>query len=219
MSELSDLDADLEQQAQRYDDLGFNHVAGFGSRPALLIIDMQECITKDVDSPLYIDMTSEIPKINQLAEAFRQKQLPVALTVTFYTPPHFQDAGAFGRKLPLLAGMGRDTPGAQIDRDIGRAPSDLVIDKKFPSGFYGTHLQSLLTSQQVDTVVITGNSTSGCCRATAVDAVSGGFNVVVASDGVADRAPLGHRASLADIHAKYGDVMPTADILVSLKSL
>lgn len=219
MSDISDIDADLAQQAQRYDELGFNQVAGFGKKPALLIIDMQECITRDTASPLYIGMESEIQRINELAQAFRDKALPVAYTVTFYTPPHFADAGAFGRKLPLLQGMGRDAPGSALDRDLVREPSDFVIDKKFPSGFYGTHLQSLLTSQQVDTVVITGNSTSGCCRATAVDAVSGGFNVIVASDGVADRAPLGHKASLADIHAKYGDVMPTDEILVTLKAL
>ncbi|MEC8135247.1 MAG: isochorismatase family protein, partial [Pseudomonadota bacterium] len=94
-----------------------------------------------------------------------------------------------------------------------------LITKKFPSAFCGTNLQSQLTGLGVDTTIIVGNSTSGCVRATACDAVSGGFKPIVPSDCVADRAPLSHKVNLFDMDSKYADVMPSADVLDYLNGL
>ena len=91
--------------------------------------------------------------------------------------------------------------------------------KKFPSAFYATHLQSMLTGLKVDTTIVVGNSTSGCVRATACDAISGGFRPVVPADCVADRAPLSHQVNLFDIDSKYADVVDSAEVVRYLKGL
>jgi maleamate amidohydrolase len=103
--------------------------------------------------------------------------------------------------------------------ELAPRPGELVLEKRFPSGFYGTSLHSYLTACQADTVIVTGNSTSGCVRATAVDAVSAGFRVIVPRQCVADRVPLSHLVNLFDIDAKYGDVMDLEDLLGALERI
>ena len=107
----------------------------------------------------------------------------------------------------------------EIDPRLPVEEVDHLFVKKFPSAFYGTNLQSMLTGLGVDTTIIVGNSTSGCVRATACDAISGGFRPVVPSDCVADRAPLSHQINLFDMNSKYADVMSSEDVLAYLVGL
>jgi nicotinamidase-related amidase len=128
-----------------------------------------------------------------------------------------RDGGWFVTKVPALAALRPDTKEVQIVPQLAPQPGELVIEKSFPSGFSGTNLHAYLTRCQVDTVVVTGNSTSGCVRATVIDAVSAGFRVIVPRQCVADRVPLTHMVNLFDIDSKYGDVMDVEDVLAVLR--
>jgi maleamate amidohydrolase len=105
-----------------------------------------------------------------------------------------------------------------VDARLGRRPDEPVVVKLFASAFFGTDLHEQLQAAGCDTVVVTGASTSGCVRATAVDALQHGYRVLVPRDGVADRAPDAHRASLLDIDAKYGDVITVADAIAAVSA-
>lgn len=209
----------LDAQTSSYHAIGFDHRTGFGRRPALLVIDMCQAITEDATSPLYIDMTEAISYINDLAGLMRDRSLPVVHTTVAYTPPDFADGGRFIDKIPSLRVLEQGSSGSKLDSRLSVEVGDYVIEKKFASGFYGTHLQSLLTGLHVDTTIVCGNSTSGCVRATVVDAVSGGFRVVVPEEGVADRADLSHRVNLFDMNAKYADVVPISNVIGYVKEL
>ena len=125
----------------------------------------------------------------------------------------------FGKKVPLVLKLLDGTPGTEIDPRLPVEATDHLLAKKFPSAFYGTHLQSMLTGLGVDTTIIVGNSTSGCVRATACDAISGGFRPIVPSDCVADRAPLSHQINLFDMDSKYADVVTSEAVLAYLDGL
>ncbi|MBE09564.1 MAG: hypothetical protein CMM35_04575 [Rhodospirillaceae bacterium] len=121
--------------------------------------------------------------------------------------------------MPLLRDLYIGSQASEIDPRVPVMDEDHLITKKFPSAFYGTNLQSQLTGLGVDTTIIVGNSTSGCVRATACDAVSCGFKPIVPSDCVADRAPLSHQVNLFDMDSKYADVMPSSEVLEYLNGL
>jgi maleamate amidohydrolase len=131
----------------------------------------------------------------------------VVHTTVVYTDEFFRDGGWFVKKLPALEALRPGSKEVEIVPELKPRPGELVLEKRFPSGFYGTNLHSYLTACQVDTVVVTGDSTSGCVRATVVDAVSSGFRVIVPRQCVADRVPLTHLVNLFDMDSKYADVI------------
>lgn len=208
--------SDIDTQQNYYDDIGFSERLGFGERPAVLVIDMCRGITEP--GKMFIDMEVHIPHINAINEAARRIGAPVIFTTVAYHKD-LSDAGMFGQKVPLVQNLLLGSEGADIDPRLPMTDADHLLVKKFPSAFYGTNLQSQLTGLGVDTTIIVGNSTSGCVRATACDAISGGFKPVVPSDCVADRAPLSHQVNLFDMDSKYADVMPSADVLAYLNRL
>lgn len=106
-----------------------------------------------------------------------------------------------------------------LDDDLNRDETDHVLDKRQASSFHGTELESMLTAAGVDTIVLTGCTTSGCIRATAVDGCAHGYRVIVAEEGVGDRAVEPHEANLFDIDAKYGDVRPVSEVVEYLRDL
>jgi nicotinamidase-related amidase len=112
-----------------------------------------------------------------------------------------------------LASLRAHTPGVEQDARLHRAPSDSLVVKKYASCFFGTDLASRLQSLRIDTLIIAGCTTSGCVRATVVDACQSGFRPIVALEAVSDRSPAAHAQSLVDIETKYGDVLPVAEIL------
>jgi nicotinamidase-related amidase len=142
----------------------------------------------------------------------------------FYTTMAFEgqtrDAVTWGRKMPALAQLRLDDPASiEVDPRISPAPGDLVFNKRAPSAFFGTGLVSLLVPLRVDTLIVTGCATSGCVRATVVDALSYGYRVAVPAECVSDRAVGPHEANVFDINAKYADVMPLDAVTAYLQSL
>src|SRR6185312_11376598 len=133
--------------------------------------------------------------------------------------PGGMDGGLFVQKVPALRSMVEGNPLADLVPELPPAPSDLILVKQYASAFFGTHLAATLTASGVDTLVILGCSTSGCVRATAVDAMQHGFRPVVVRDCVGDRAPEPHEANLFDIQAKYGEVVPASAVLARLRAI
>jgi len=208
--------SDIESQVDYYESIGFSERIGYGDRPAVLVIDMCRGITEP--GPMFIDMQDHIPRINSIIEAARRIRGPVIFTTVAYHKD-LSDAGIFGQKVPLLKDLLIGREGSDIDPRVPVKETDHILTKKFPSAFYGTNLQSQLTGLGIDTTIILGNSTSGCVRATACDAISGGFRPIVPSDCTADRAPLSHKVNLFDMDSKYADVVSSNDVLNYLNSL
>lgn len=201
---------ELASQQDLYDRLGFSDRVGLGTSPAVLVIDMCRGITEP-GHPLSIAMDSEVTAIRDLLDLARRVGTPVVFTTVGYAPDG-ADGGVFVQKIPLLRTMVSGDPLTMVDPRLAPEPGDLVVEKKYPSAFAGTPVQAFLTSRGIDSLVVVGNSTSGCVRATVVDGISNGYRVVVPDDCVADRAALSHRVALFDLDAKYCDVMPSAAV-------
>ncbi len=208
---------EIDSQQSYYDNIGFSERIGFGERPAVLVIDMCRGIT-EAGQKMFIDMEEHIPRIDAILAAARDVAAPVIFTTVSYHAD-LADAGTFGKKVPLVQDLLHGSPLVDIDPRLPMEDSDHLMVKKFPSAFYATHLQSMLTGLGVDTTIVVGNSTSGCVRATVCDAVSGGFRVIVGKDCVADRAPLSHTVNLFDMDAKYADVVESKEIVSYLDDL
>jgi len=196
---------------------GLAHRMGFGTRPALLIVDFINGFT-DPATPLGGDLSAEIAVGRRLLKAFRAINMPVAFTTIAYEPD-LRDAGMWIRKIPALHILKRGTSMIEVDGRIPPAPGEPVFEKRFASAFFGTRLDDHLRSQGVDTVVMVGCTTSGCIRASAVDAIQYGYHCAVVADAVGDRAAGPHESNLFDIEAKYGDVVSADDILAYLNGL
>lgn len=210
-------DNQINDQHEYYESIGFSERIGYGERPAVLVIDMCRGITER-GHKMFIDMETHIPRIQAIVGAARSIGAPVIFTTVAYHE-NLADAGMFGKKVPLVQALIHGSPLVEIDPRLPMRNTDHLITKKFPSAFYATHLQSMLTGQRVDTTIIVGNSTSGCVRATLIDAVSGGFRAIVPRDCVADRAPLSHDVNLFDIDSKYGDVTDSEEVVQYLYGL
>ena len=200
-----------------YRERGFGTRIGYGKRPALLVIDMARAFC-DPSYKVGCDQTPTVEAISQLLAAARAADVPVYYTTIAYLPDG-QDGGLFVQKIPSLLELQVDDPAAtEIDPRIAPAEGEVVVEKKYASAFFGTSLVSMLVSRGIDTLILTGCSTSGCVRATAIDAVSHGYRVIVPEEAVSDRAPGPHYANLFDIDAKYGDVMPVAEVVEHLEA-
>ena len=200
-----------------YDRGGWGGVAGYGSRPALLVIDMYTAFVDAAYPFSSPDAPAAVAVIKQLVAQARASGVPVMYSRGDRTKNDAErgrwKAGAMGHAM-----MAR--PEAyQIVPDLAPLPTESVVVKTAPSAFHGTNLLSLLVFHNVDTVLVTGTVTSGCVRATVVDAFSDGFRVVVAEDGVYDRSRTSHKVSLWDIYTRYGDVVPARDMLEYLRKV
>jgi nicotinamidase-related amidase len=196
---------------------GFGGRGGFGRRPALAIIDMNRGFT-DPDSPLACDLEGPMSEIRKLLEAAKEAEIPVVFTTIAYRESDKLTAATFIDKIPALLTLEAGTRWAEVDPRLAPRETEPVLNKLFASGFFGTGLSSLLTAAGVDTLIITGASTSGCVRATVVDALQYGFRPVVPREAVGDRNPDAHEANLYDVDAKYGDVVPVQEVLDHLRA-
>jgi len=194
---------------------GFHGRAGFGTRPALIVVDMSVGFT-DPGSPLHCDLEEVVGAIAQLLAASRAARYPVLYTTVAYDDAGKEAATVFIDKVPALLTLEAGSRWVEIDPRLAPLPGEPVVRKLFASAFYKTPLASLLAAQQVDGVIVTGASTSGCVRATAVDALQHGYRVVVPREAVGDRNLAAHEANLYDIDAKYGDVLALEDVLEHL---
>ena len=199
-----------------YERKGFASRAGFGRKPALLVIDFINGFT-DPGTGLGGDFTSEIEATVRLQAAFRGFGLPVAYTTVAYHPD-LSDGGTFVKKVPALGLLVRGTVWTEVDARLRPEPGEIVAEKQFASAFFGTDLDPRLKAFGVDTLVLTGCTTSGCVRASAIDSMQYGYHTIVARDAVGDRAAGPHEANLFDIDAKYGDVVDSGEVLAWLES-
>ena len=197
---------------------GFGGRGGFGKRPALLVVDMTLGFT-DLESPLGSDLDGPIEAIRKLLEAARRAEIPVVFTTVAYRESDKLTAAAFIDKVPALLTLEAGSRWAEIDPRISPRETEPVLNKLFASGFFGTGLSSALTAAGVDTLIVTGATTSGCVRATAVDALQYGFRPVVPREAVGDRNSDAHEASLYDVDAKYGDVVSVEETLDYLEKV
>ncbi len=184
---------------------------GFGTRPVLLIVDFINGFT-DPSSPLGGPLGHEIEETGKILEAFRRASLPVIYTTIAYRAD-LRDAGMWIRKVPGLEILKKGTRMVEVDGRILPVAGETVIEKKQASAFHGTDLDAILKSRGIDTIVMTGCTTSGCIRASATDSIQYGYYTAVVADAVGDRADGPHQANLFDIDAKYGDVISTSEAL------
>ncbi|WP_254532288.1 isochorismatase family protein [Natrinema gelatinilyticum] len=204
----------IDATEDRYAELQFGEPVGMGDRPALIVIDLINAFT-DPDSNLGTAVGDVLEQTDRLLEAFRKSDLPRYFTTVAFEES-YGDAGRFVEKVPALKELRLGTERVEVDDRIAPIEDERVILKKYASAFFGTDLQSELTTNRVDTLVIAGVTTSGCVRATAVDSLQHGYRTIVPADAVGDRAEGPHRANLFDIDAKYGDVVTTDGILEQL---
>jgi maleamate amidohydrolase len=196
----------------------FDGRIGFGRKPALLVVDFINAYTTS-GSPLYApDVVTAVTATADLLPLTRQKGVPVIYTRVLYNRSGL-DGGIFVQKVPILRRMVEGEPLADIVPELPPAPDDVIINKQYASAFFGTALAAMLTSLGIDTLILTGCSTSGCIRATAVDGMQHGFRVIVPRECVGDRHPAPHEANLFDIDSKYGDVVDKAEVVAYLTSV
>ena len=197
---------------------GFGLRMGFGRHPAVLIVDMVKAFT-DPDRLLGANLDAQIEATKPLLAAAHEGRIPVFFSTARYDDADLRDAGIWTLKQKGLATLRADSDGHEIDSRLDLQPSDSVLLKKYASCFFGTDLASRLISRGADTLIITGCTTSGCVRASAVDALQCGFRPMIVRDAVGDRSIAAHEQSLFDLNAKYGDVVSLEETLAYLASL
>lgn len=215
-------------------DAGYTQRMGWGDRPALIVIDVNYNFTGDRPLPVEESLKvwpnscglaawEAIPHINSLLVAAHDRGLPV-----FFVTDDFRDdgwnIGSWRWKTRRIdedksESHGRSVAGSEIHSALERRASDIIIRKLKPSAFNGTALHQLLTLLKVDTVILTGTTTSGCVRASAIDAFSDNLRVIVPEEACFDRLPTSHAISLFDLNAKYADVMSVAETVTHLETI
>ena len=197
---------------------GFHGRAGFGRRPALVVVDVSVGFT-DPRSPLACDLDEVVAAIGRLLAETRAAGLPVVYTTVSYDEAARRTAATFIEKVPALLTLEAGSRWVEIDPRITPLPGEPVLNKLFASAFFGTALATFLAAERCDTVIVTGASTSGCVRATVVDALQHGYRPVVPREAVGDRNSAAHDANLYDMDAKYADVVSLEETLAQLAAL
>ena len=193
----------------------FSGRVGWGSTPALVVIDLVRAYS-DPAGPFGLPAPAPaVAATQELVDAARAHGRPVFWTVVRYAAD-LSDGGLFVRKVPALAAFADGAPGGWGELTLQPEPGEPVVVKQYASAFFGTSLASTLHAAGVDTVVLAGVSTSGCVRASAMDALNSGFRPLVVRDACADRTTALHQNNLADIDAKYADVVHLQDALAHL---
>jgi maleamate amidohydrolase len=201
--------AETELQ-QNYAGAFDGHLA-FGNRPALLIVDFVMAYL-DPASSLYAGVEAALASNERLLAAAHQAGVPVIFTNVEYEPGG-TNGGLFYQKIPALKAFDKGSPLGRFPDSLMPGPNDLVVTKQYASAFFGTGLAETLCTMGVNTLVITGLSTSGCVRATALDALQSGFAPFVVREACGDRHAAPHDANLFDLQAKYAEVISEATAL------
>lgn len=216
-----------EEEERRYARAGFGGASVWGQRPALLIIDVQYRTVGTVPRA-YWEAIEEYPtscgedgwnavqKIVPLLALCRQMRVPVLYP--HVAPKNARtDGGRLAEKIPTILSV--DARGYEFVAEVAPEDGDVLLPKKHPSAFFGTPLTSHLIDLGVDTLIVTGCTTSGCVRASVTDAFALNFSVVVPEDCVYDRAPTSHVVNLWDMNGKYADVMPSSRVIERLQKM
>lgn len=205
-----------EEIRQFYGQRGLGGRVGFGERPAVLVVDLIVAFT-DMECPLASDLDGPVEATVRILEVARRRHFPILFTTVEYDKS-MKDAGLFPAKVPSLKWLIEGSRWTHLDPRLARQAGEIIIRKKYASAFFATDLSSQLSTQHVDTVILTGCTTSGCIRASAIDALQYGYRAIVPAEAVGDRAELPHQANLFDIDAKYGDVVGLKEVLDYLES-
>ncbi len=200
-----------------YAQAGFGNNIGFGRNPALIIIDFVVAYMEK-DSPLYAGVEDTLVGAVDLLGAAREAGIPILHTNVAFTPGGI-DGGVFFRKVKALRCFEQGSRLGAFATGLEPLASEPVITKQYASAFFGTSLGSTLTALGIDTLILAGLSTSGCIRASAVDAVQHGFIPIVVREAVGDRDDAPHEANLFDLQAKYADVVHLQQVKDYLKGL
>jgi maleamate amidohydrolase len=208
---------DSVSTARAYDRAGFGRPVERGSRPVVVVVDFSYGFT-DPQYPTGADMSGPVLATARLLEVARTGGVPVVFTTIAYDPGQLRSL-AWLKKATGMAALELGSRLVEIDQRLAPLTDEHLVVKTGASAFFGTALASYLASVRADTVIVAGATTSGCVRATVVDAVQYGYPTLVPRDCVADRAPAPHEASLFDINEKYGDVVDLDDVLAYLQAL
>ena len=200
-----------------YDKQGFGNRVGFGNKPAVLVIDFINGFA-DPDTFGGGNIQESVEKTAELLAVARHMDLPIVFTSHVYAEDGSED-GIFNLKSPGLEKLKRGSREVQVVDELEPHPGERILEKHYPSGFCNTDLTGWLAKRGVDTAIVTGCTTSGCVRATVVDAMSNGFRPIVPRECSGDRAQGPHEANLFDIDQKYGDVMSLEEVLDELDKL
>jgi nicotinamidase-related amidase len=187
----------------------FGQAAGVGERPAVVVVDLLRGFT-DPSCPLGAEMDDVVAATRTLLDAARAGGVPVIFTTVVYDEANERAAAVFLRKVPALRVLRPDSGWIEVDPRLGRREGEPVLAKASASAFFGTPLAAMLAGH--DSLVVCGASTSGCVRATVVDALQHNLAPIVPRECVGDRWQSAHDASLFDIEAKYGDVMAAEEV-------
>jgi nicotinamidase-related amidase len=169
--------------------------------------------------PLGANLESQIEAQKPLIAVAHERNIPVIYSTVIYNDRDFKDAGLWAVKMKGTLTLKAGSPAVEIDPRLDMQPNDSLLVKKYASCFFGTDLVPRLMNQHVDTLIITGCTTSGCVRATAVDAVQNGFRPMVVREAVGDRSTAAHEQSLFDLNAKYADVVGLDETLQYMKTV
>jgi maleamate amidohydrolase len=213
-------------EIRAYEAAGFGRPTGLGKRPALLIIDVQYRTVGSTPLPFW-ESIKEFPtscgqpgwdavaRIARLLPLFRERGCPVIYP--YVAPKEAFDTGRLAAKVPAL--MGVAAKGYEFVPEVAPQAGDILLPKRHPSAFFGTPLVSYLVERWIDTLVVTGCTTSGCVRGSVVDGFAYNYRVLVPHDAVYDRSHTSHLANLFDMNAKYADVMSTEEALAALAAI
>jgi nicotinamidase-related amidase len=215
-----------EEEQRRYDAAGFGRPSGTGTRPALLIIDVQYRTVGTTPAPFWESIKefstscgdagwNAVRGIEPLLALFRAKGWPVLYP--HVAPKGVADGGRLAEKVPAIMSIAQK--GYEFVREVAPREGDVLLPKKHPSAFFGTPLVSHLIDLGADTLVVTGCTTSGCVRGTVVDAFAYNFRVLIPEECVYDRSATSHAVNLFDMASKYADVAPVADVSKRLQEL
>ena len=215
-----------DDEKRRYKEAGFGGQGSIGKRPALLIIDVQYRTIGTTPKPYWQAIKeyptscgdvgwSAVENIKRLVSLFRDRGFPILYP--HVAPKNLAtDGGRLAEKIPSI--MGIDSKGYEFVEEIAPVSGDILLPKKHPSAFFGTPLVSHLIDLNVDTLVVTGCTTSGCIRSSVTDAFAYNFKVLVPDDAVYDRSPTSHAVNLWDMNAKYADVHTSSEIISLIKT-
>lgn len=210
---------DVIGEAERlaYEKAGWGGTVGFGDRPALLVVDMYRAFV-DPEYPFSAPGALAVAdRIGRLLEAFRARSLPVVFSTGILggTPA---ERGRWKVRATTESTLMLQPRAYEVWPALGRRDDEPLIEKRYPSAFFGTTLASVLTYHAVDTLIVTGTVTSGCVRATCLDGFNHNYRVIVPHDCVCDRGDVSHKVALFEIQMKYGDVVQIGDVLSRISS-
>ena len=195
-----------------YENRGYDRRVGMGDRPAVLVIDFSLAFTGGRSDFPGGDFGQEISQTLRILQEARRGKVPVFFTTIAYDDPA-RDAGLWGKKVPWLEHCRAGTRLVEIDPALDARPGEPVIVKKFPSAFYGTGLEAMLQAAGVDSLIIAGCTTSVCVRATAIEAMQRGLRTIIAAEAVGDLDRALHAVHLADLDARYADVVTVDEVV------